>query len=83
MEIPSATWERVATELPILGALKGRVMHNHVATYPDLSDNALAVLRKRYFLKDRIDHPHRRHGRSSLTAWCAALSTSEREQGWV
>ncbi len=27
------------------------------AEYPELSSNALAVLRKRYFLKDRVDHP--------------------------
>ncbi|MYD94672.1 MAG: vitamin B12-dependent ribonucleotide reductase [Chloroflexi bacterium] len=32
-------------------------MHEGGTTYPDLSDNALAVLRKRYFLKDRVDHP--------------------------
>ena len=25
--------------------------------YPEVSSNALAVLQKRYFLKDRIDHP--------------------------
>ena len=27
------------------------------AAWPALSDNALAVLKKRYFLKDRVDHP--------------------------
>jgi ribonucleoside-diphosphate reductase alpha chain len=26
-------------------------------SWPTVSDNALAVLRKRYFLKDRVDHP--------------------------
>ena len=28
-----------------------------LGTYPEVSSNSLAVLEKRYFLKDRIDHP--------------------------
>ena len=28
-----------------------------MGTYPEVSSNSLAVLEKRYFLKDRIDHP--------------------------
>ena len=41
----------------------GRVMYDATpgqpgqTSRPDLSDNALAVLAKRYFLKDRVDHP--------------------------
>ena len=31
--------------------------HHTGKSWPTVSDNALAVLRKRYFLKDRVDHP--------------------------
>ena len=57
-------------------------MHSHGATYPDLSDNALAVLRKRYFLKDRIDHPIEDTD-EFFDRVVRGVVDVERERGWV
>ncbi|MCY3957003.1 MAG: vitamin B12-dependent ribonucleotide reductase [Chloroflexi bacterium] len=57
-------------------------MHKSGRTYPDLSDNALAVLRKRYFLKDRVDHPIEDTD-EFFDRVVRGVVDVERERGWV
>ncbi len=57
-------------------------MHKHGTAYPDLSDNALAVLRKRYFLKDRVDHPIEDTD-AFFDRVVRGVVDVERERGWV
>ena len=57
-------------------------MHKHGTTFPDLSGNALAVLRKRYFLKDRVDHPIEDVDKF-FDRVVRGVVDVERERGWV
>ena len=57
-------------------------MHEGGTTFPDLSGNALAVLRKRYFLKDRVDHPIEDVDKF-FDRVVRGVVDVERERGWV